>query len=523
MMKFFLFVFTYFSLITSVFSTVLTADENNELQEKFQNSVTSTLQLGFVVSFPICDPLSYQLADKDVVLNVPFHVEYTLDITGSKISTTDDITMFSLPETSLTLDGLPTAYTRSLLARHQIPKRNTDLVIAEFKKQSQKVIDNINDFLIKRVIIPHQKSETLKLISYLLIKDFHNKSDFVFEHELENGLSPHTLINPLCASKSAKFTHFDLHSRNLKYGKGFEVERKEIADNSDKNYLFDDQKKLLAFNYKQEITNQKIAVIDIEIQSQTEESYSDQLSESISDGEKIINGKSVTNPESWMVVFVNKINGKFSLICGGTLYKNGWVITAAHCNINDDTYAIINRLEINGAGGKIFEIDFTWKHSKFRSIAPFNFDIALVKLVGDVPFSGLKIIPEEITTGDEITVFGWGETELHNGFSENLRRVNLEVFRQSTCEHRYKKTSTKVTNNMFCAAKFGKDSCKGDSGGAAIYKNQSTDKVYLSGIVSFGRDKCADSRFPGVYTNVYLFSDWINEVINQIDKEKTLE
>jgi len=48
----------------------------------------------------------------------------------------------------------------------------------------------------------------------------------------------------------------------------------------------------------------------------------------------------------------------------------------------------------------------------------------------------------------------------------------------------------------------GKDSCQGDSGGPLICNGQ------LCGIVSFG-ENCALPDFPGVYTKVSAYSDWI--------------
>ena len=56
---------------------------------------------------------------------------------------------------------------------------------------------------------------------------------------------------------------------------------------------------------------------------------------------------------------------------------------------------------------------------------------------------------------------------------------------------------------MICAGKAGKDSCQGDSGGPMV---DSEGKQV--GIVSWGYG-CADEGYPGVYTRVSHYYDWI--------------
>jgi len=57
----------------------------------------------------------------------------------------------------------------------------------------------------------------------------------------------------------------------------------------------------------------------------------------------------------------------------------------------------------------------------------------------------------------------------------------------------------------------GKDTCQGDSGGGLYVKetNSGKTKIIVSGITSFGTG-CARAGYPGVYTRVSFFADWIN-------------
>ncbi|RXN08422.1 complement factor I [Labeo rohita] len=51
------------------------------------------------------------------------------------------------------------------------------------------------------------------------------------------------------------------------------------------------------------------------------------------------------------------------------------------------------------------------------------------------------------------------------------------------------------------------DSCQGDSGGPLVCKDASG-LSYVWGIVSWG-DKCGEPNYPGVYTKVAHYFDWI--------------
>jgi len=74
-------------------------------------------------------------------------------------------------------------------------------------------------------------------------------------------------------------------------------------------------------------------------------------------------------------------------------------------------------------------------------------------------------------------------------------------------------TSTIDVERNICAE--GKDrradSCQGDSGGPLVAKVQG--KFVQVGVVSWGHS-CADGVFPGVYTKVSSYKDWINDTIN---------
>ena len=82
------------------------------------------------------------------------------------------------------------------------------------------------------------------------------------------------------------------------------------------------------------------------------------------------------------------------------------------------------------------------------------------------------------------------------------------MLEQSECEAAYQHDP--VTDNMFCADGENADTCQGDSGGAGVVNG----KVY--GVVSTG-SSCGSAKYPGVYTRVHKYYDWIMDVTNNLN------
>lgn len=67
-----------------------------------------------------------------------------------------------------------------------------------------------------------------------------------------------------------------------------------------------------------------------------------------------------------------------------------------------------------------------------------------------------------------------------------------------------------IEESMICAGvpEGGKDSCHGDSGGPLVIDRK------LVGLVSWGFG-CAKPGYPGVYTNVAYFKDWVDQQVDR--------
>lgn len=65
---------------------------------------------------------------------------------------------------------------------------------------------------------------------------------------------------------------------------------------------------------------------------------------------------------------------------------------------------------------------------------------------------------------------------------------------------------------MCAGGEEGKDSCRGDSGGPlmALFADENQDiNWYCVGVVSFGPSPCGMKGWPGVYTRVANYVEWI--------------
>ena len=156
--------------------------------------------------------------------------------------------------------------------------------------------------------------------------------------------------------------------------------------------------------------------------------------------------------------------------------------------------------------------------------SPLDGDIAILTLREDVEFN-LQIEPiclpdSPPDVGKEVVAIGWGRTIEDNVSSlpEILQAVTVPVLPPAVCDVSYGGLFTSYgglfTDNMICAGTVlgGKDSCQGDSGGPLV---MSQDEIYTQiGVVSFGKG-CGRAGYPGVYTNIVNYMEWLMDKIRQ--------
>ena len=146
------------------------------------------------------------------------------------------------------------------------------------------------------------------------------------------------------------------------------------------------------------------------------------------------------------------------------------------------------------------------------------YDIALLRLEKRVDYNDFvmpiclprpQILRNKIFDDEKLQVTGWGRTETAN-FSPIKLKVTVDGVSISTCNKVYALEQIKLsqTGQICAGGKKDQDSCQGDSGGPLMAFDPLYG-YYLVGIVSFGPSPCALEGWPGVYTKVGNFIDWI--------------
>lgn len=240
---------------------------------------------------------------------------------------------------------------------------------------------------------------------------------------------------------------------------------------------------------------------------------------------RIINGK-LSEIDDWpyMVAIVAKNSSAlFGQFCAGTLYKQKYVITAAHCLTKvtkDDIELVvgIHTLSKEADEGirlaaKKFRIHEAYEARSLRN------DIAIIELerqVLSIEAPSVVLAPanksQEMVEDSLLTVVGWGTQSPtgSNTRSDGLMQVNVNYKSDSTCAAN--PAFANVGADNFCAGRpeiNGYDSCRGDSGGPIVYAEKGVYKQL--GIVSWGSYQCGDINTYGVYTDISYFSKWIEK------------
>ncbi|GLG94130.1 Trypsin-1 [Gryllus bimaculatus] len=235
-------------------------------------------------------------------------------------------------------------------------------------------------------------------------------------------------------------------------------------------------------------------------------------------GGRIVNGTDALSGQYPYQISLRS-NGRHS--CGGSIINENFILTAAHCVIGSSASSLSVEAGTTQLGeGVQVPVAAVRYHTGYRPSNYYIHDIAVLKLAAPLPLNDLIqpiTLPaqmQDTAAGTPAVLTGWGLPYTGGSVMQRLQTVDILIVSDEECLAIHSSSIPGYTPmyphpSNICAGVpgGGKGQCNGDSGGPLVANGVQV------GVVSWSQKPCTVAPFPGVFTEVSYYIDWIQEQI----------